>query len=148
MELRELYNKMIAEGFKRFYIEGIGGPISDDVEVLGKIGSEWAVFYVERGKKSPPIFTTKSQEEAVAYYQQHVSKIEHWHIVVFTRSKSLMESRKVELEKNGIRVIQNDIPHYSKKDDIVYRLFVVNKDIFKAQELFEVIPLFDEALKR
>lgn len=148
MELRELYNKMISEGFNRFYIEGIGGPVFDDVECLGKIGSEWAVYYVERGQKSNPMFTSNSQDEAVDYYYKRVASIEHWHMIVFTRSKSLMEERRKTLENQNIRVIQNDIPHYSKTDDRVYRLFVVNKDIFKAKELFDVIPLYDDDLKR
>ena len=123
MELRELYNKMISEGFNHFYIEGIGGPVFDDVECLGKIGSEWAVYYVERGQKSSPMFTSSSIDEA-------------------------MEERRKTLENQNMRVIQNDIPHYSKTHDRVYRLFVVNKDIFKAKKLFDVIPLYDDDLKR
>ena len=50
--------------------------------------------------------------------------------------------------EHAIRVIQNDIPHYSKTDDRVYRLFIVNKDIFKANELFDIIPLCDQDLKK
>ncbi len=148
MELQELYNKMISEGFNRFYIEGIGGPVCDDVECLGQNGQEWAVYYIERGQKSSPRFTTNSQVEAMDYYYKHVASIEHWHMILFTRSKSLMELRRTELENQNIRVIQNDIPHYSKTGDRIYRLFVVNKDIFRATELFDVIPLYDEDLKR
>lgn len=139
---------MLSDGFNRFYIDGIGGPISDDVECLGKIGTEWAVYYVERGQKSAPIFTSESEEKAIAFYYEHVSKIEHWHMIVFTRSKIIMESAQRILENHNIRVIQNDIPHYSKTDDRVYRLFVVNKAIFMAKELFAEVPFYDHDLKR
>ncbi len=88
---------MISEGFNRFYIDDLGGPIFDDVECLGEIGSEWAVYYIERGQKSDPIFTSTSQEKAIEYYYNHVAKIEHWHMIVCTRSKSIMESRFVEV---------------------------------------------------
>lgn len=34
MELKQLYDTLIAEGCNRFYIDGIGGPQNDDVELL------------------------------------------------------------------------------------------------------------------
>lgn len=147
MELNDLHNKFLAEGFNRFFIEGIGGPCPDDVEVLGKIGPEWAVYYVERGQKSKPLFSSTSLALAIEFYYNHIASIEHWHLIAFTRSKTIVEARRAQLENLNIRVIQNDIPHYSKSGDCVYRLFVVNKDIFKANDLFEDNPYYDEDLR-
>lgn len=48
MELRELYDIFIAEGCNRFYIDGMGGPQSDDVECLGTNSGKWEVYYIER----------------------------------------------------------------------------------------------------
>lgn len=147
MELNELYDKFIAEGCNRFYIDGIGGPLSDDVEHLGLNNGVWEVYYIERGKKSKPILSTINKEEAINFYYNHVIKIEHWHVVAFTRSLDMLNFYKNKLEKNGIRIIQNDIPSFKSTNDRVYRLFVTNKDIFKAKEIFEIVPFFDENLK-
>ena len=148
MKLQELYNTLIAEGCNNFYIDGVGGGMPDDVHCLGKIGQEWAVYYVERGQKSSPIFSSPSQEEAIKYYHTFVSDTKHWHMVVFTRSDEIVEKYREALNQRNIEVKQNDIPHYSKTNDRVYRLFVVNKDIFKVRELFDVVPFYDADLKR
>lgn len=148
MELQELYNKFIAEGCNRFFIEGVGGPQSDDVECLGLNNGLWEIYYIERGEKSTPIFSTPNKDEAIRYYHDHVMKIEHWHLVTFTRSFDILTSFKRVLEELGVRTIQNDIPHYSTTGDRVFRLFVTNKDIFIAQEKIEPVPYFDDDLKR
>ena len=81
------------------------------------------------------------------YYADFVSKIEHWHLIAFTRSREIFNEFKGKLEKLNIQTIQNDIPHYKVKNDRVYRLFVVNKDIFIAKAHIEAIPYFDSDLK-
>ncbi|KFE97628.1 hypothetical protein IX38_20395 [Chryseobacterium luteum] len=58
------------------------------------------------------------KDDAIKFYYDHVMKIEHWHIVAFTRSFEILNSYKNELEKCGVRTIQNDIPHYKTKDDV------------------------------
>jgi hypothetical protein len=77
-----------------------------------------------------------------------VTKIEHWHIITFTRSLDIFNTYKAKLDAAGIRTIQNDIPNYAGPTDRVYRLFVTNKDIFKAREMFDTVPYYDENLKR
>jgi short-subunit dehydrogenase len=67
-------------------------------------------------------------------------RMEHWHLILITRSSERFNEYKNILEKNGIKTIQNDIPAYKSKDDYVLRLFVKNKDIFAAKKLFEDIP--------
>lgn len=148
MELTELYNKFIQNGYNNFYIEGIGGPKADDVHCLGFDNQNWTVYYLERGQKSSPIFTTKDKDTAIKFYTDFVSKIEHWHLVVFTRSTSILSDYKQTLEKMNIKTIQNDIPDFSKTGDRVYRLFVVDKDVFLAKERLGNLPFFDNDLKK
>ena len=147
MELKELYDKLIAEGCNRFCIEGVGEQTLDDVEQLGMNDGKWEVRYFERGQPGTVLFSTPDKEEAIRFYS-HVMKIEHWHLIAFTRSFDIYNTFREKLERAGIRIVQNDIPHYSAPDDRVYRLFVTNKDIFKARILFDTVPYFDENLKR
>lgn len=148
MELTDLYNKFIAEGYNHFYIDGVGGPHQDDVHRLGFDGQKWTVYYIERGQRSNPIFSAKDKEEAIRFYNDFISKIEHWHIIVFTRSLKILDVFKEKLEKLNIRTIQNDIPALSTAGDKVYRLFVVNKYIFIAKAHFKEIPHFDDDLRK
>jgi len=148
MDLNELYNKLIAEGCNRFFIEGVGGPQKDDVELLAYHNGKWEVAYTERGKRSNPMFSTTDQQEAIRYYYDHVIRQQHMHLVTFTRSAAISDLYKAELEGLNLKVIQNDIPHYKELGDRIFRLFVINKDIFTAKKKMINIPYYDEDLKR
>ena len=41
MALNALYNKFISEGFTNFYVDGVGGPQTDDVHCLGFTNPNW-----------------------------------------------------------------------------------------------------------
>ncbi len=146
-KLKKLYDELSIEGCNRFYISGIGGPIPDGVDKLEMNGNNWEIYYTERGQKEKLDFSTTNIDEAITYYREHILHLEHWHLIVFTRSFEIFDSYKKSLEKQNIRTIQNDIPCYNTINDRIYRLFVVNKDIFKARKLFENIPYFDENLR-
>lgn len=148
MNLKELYDKLIAEGCSRFCIENVGVQLFDDVERLEMNNGRWEVNYYQRGTIWETLFSTTDKDEAMQYYYDHVMKIQHWHLVAFTRSFDVFSSFKFKLESQGIETIQNDIPDYSAANDYVYRLFVVNKGILRARELFETVPYIDENLKR
>lgn len=147
MELKELYDKLIAEGCIRFCIEGVGGQRFDDIERLEMNNGKWEVRYYERGHAWDTLFSSKDKQEAIRFYEDFVMSMHHWHLVVFSRSADIFNSYKLILESHGIRTFQNDIPAYSSAKDHVYRLLVVNKDIFRAKELFEEIPYVDEDIK-
>ncbi len=148
MPLTTLYNKFISEGYTNFYIDGVGGLQTDDVHCLGFNNPNWEVYYIERGQKSEPIFSSTNEEEAIKFYTDFVSRIEHWHLITFTRSAEILNDFKSKLESKNIRTIQNDIPSYKAVGDKVYRLFVVNKDIFTAKEIFKDVPCFDKDLQK
>ncbi|MBK6833594.1 MAG: SPOR domain-containing protein [Bacteroidetes bacterium] len=126
----------------------MGGLQTDDVHCLGFNNPNWEVYYIERGQKSEPIFSSTNEEEAIRFYADFVSRIEHWHLITFTRSAEILNDFKSKLESKNIRTIQNDIPSYKAVGDKVYRLFVVNKDIFTAKEIFKDVPCFDKDLQK
>jgi hypothetical protein len=145
--LKELYNRLIAEGCNRFYIDGIGGPHNDDVECLGFQNGEWLVYYTERGQVGHVLFRSDDQQKAIDYYYRHVMSMEHWHLAVMTRSKEVVNEVRKKLEKRLIKTIQNDIPSYSKQGDVVFRLFVTGKDVFQLDKVLDEVPLCDPELK-
>lgn len=147
MELKELYEIFIAEGCNRFCIEGVGGQKFDDIERLEFKDGKWEVTYYERGQAGDTLFSSADKDEAIQYYYSHIMKMQHWHLVAFTRSFDVFTSYRFTLESHGIKTIQNDVPGYATSKDHVYRLLVVNKDIFKAIELFGELPYVDEDIK-
>jgi hypothetical protein len=145
MELNELYNKLITEGCQHFCIEGVGQQYYDDIDRLEMKNGQWQVNYYQRGQIWETLFSSQDQQEAIHFYYDHIMKIEHWHLVAFTRSAALFNLYKNKLENLGIKTIQNNV---EENHDYKFRLFVTNKDIFRAKELFDEIPYFDEDLKR
>jgi len=147
MELKELYDKFISEGCNRFSIEGIGEQYFDDIERLEMNNGKWEVSYYECGKAQEILFSSADKQDAIRFYHDLVMKIQHWHLVAFTRSFDVFSSYRSRLESHGIGTIRNDIPGYSSGNDHVYRLFVINNDILRAKELFEEVPYVDEDIK-
>jgi hypothetical protein len=64
--------------------------------------------------------------------------------VGFFQSKENAEALSARLKEYGIESYRNDIPYNGWKDPR-YRVFVVGKDIFKARELFNELPVKDES---
>lgn len=146
MKLYKLYAKLKKEGCNKFCIIGIGG-LENDCDCLLKVNGRWEIFYSERGQRSQSVFSTFRIDEAISFYFNHVIKTEHMHIVVSTRSSDLLYKFKSEIEKLGIKIIQNDISNFSEAGDRVYRLFVIKKDIFIVKKKMKFLPYFDEDLK-
>jgi hypothetical protein len=127
---------------------GYWRPPKRRCRVLSYNNGKWEIAYTERGKRSDPTFSTADKQEAIRYYYDHVIKQQHWHLVVFTRIAAIATSYKEKLERLNLKVIENDIPNYKVIGDRIFRLFVVNKDIFIAKEKIETLPYFDDDLKR
>jgi hypothetical protein len=143
-KLKKLNNELISEGCNNFFVSGISNNnLLDDVFCLNNNKKKWEVYYSERGRNEKPIYSTYDLDEAIDYYKNYIMNMEHWHLIIITRSNDKNNEYKIVLENNGIKVIQNDIPAYKSKDDYVFRLFVKNKDIFEAKKLFENIPNYD-----
>lgn len=145
-KLQILYQEFISAGYTQFFIDGIGGPVADDVDCLGCFDGIWEVYYKERGQKSIVSFSTPDMQKAIEFYRDRISGIQHWHLIAFTRLEAFMLDYKQKMESLNIKTIQNDIPNYRKQGDYVYRIFVVNGDIFKAKKIYPDLPLMDDDL--
>jgi hypothetical protein len=146
-KLKKLFDELVSEGCNNFYIYGINKSVPEDVVCLNNDGGKWEIYYTERGIKGEIIYSTVDLNEAINYYRNYIKKITHLHIICFTRYNEIMNNYKKILVNNKIEIIENNIPSYKFYGDYIFRLFVKNKDIFKARELFENIPYYDNELK-
>jgi hypothetical protein len=148
-KLIKLYNELIDEGCdcNSFYIDGISKSIPNDTFCLDNDGQKWKIYYTEMGEKTD-IYSTYDLIDAINYYKKYImEKVEHWHLICFTRSIKTLDKYRNVLKQNEIEVIENNIPAYKHYGDCVFRIFVNGKDIFRANELFDDIPYYDEDLK-
>jgi len=134
MNSSQVSEKLIAEGCSpaNFVVNGHGS----DVYCLRESGGIWSIFYTERGLDEPPIFSTRSEDEACQFFYNHIMKMEHWHIVGFYKEQSDAEAMESKLASIGVKGVRNDIPAYHTRNDPRFRVFVVGKDIFKFRQAF------------
>jgi hypothetical protein len=138
MNVHELRQRLVEEGCNAdFYSIGRGGS---DCFCLTQDHGAWQVFYTERGKDSPPIFETASEEEARQFFFRKIMGIRHDHCVGFFRSESEAQSLARKLAQHGLQSWQDKIP-YGGADDPRCRVFVTGKAIFKAKELLGKVPV-------
>ena len=82
MNIAELQQRLLDEGCSphNFSI----GPGGSDVYCLEQQDGIWRVFYTERGKEAAPIFESRDEEEACAFYFNYITtKFRHDHLVGF-----------------------------------------------------------------
>jgi hypothetical protein len=102
----------------------------------------WAVFYSERGRDQPPIFTSPDEATACQYFFDFVMKMEHRHLVAMLRSEPAAQALRARLAAQGIATHAYRLL-YAKND---YRqvISVVGKDVFRARALLGKLPLEDD----
>jgi hypothetical protein len=134
MNSSQITKKLLAEGCSpaNFVVNGHGS----DVHCLCESGGIWAVFYTERGVDEPPIFSSRSEEEACQFFYDLIMGMEHWHLVGLYKDKSAAEAMESQLASIGIEAIRNDIPALHTRNDPRYRVFVVGKNIFRFRQAF------------
>ncbi len=139
MNTRQLREKLLAEGCNpsNFAIKNRG----NDVYCLDQTDGNWIVFYTERGQDSAPIFESASEEEACQFFYDYIMKMEHWHLVGFFKEEAAAKTLEAKLASIGVKSIRNDIPAYMHRDDPRYRVFVVEKDIFRVREVLGEISI-------
>lgn len=141
MKASELTDLLLNEGCNHgnFRVGNVGG--ADDAFCLTENYGTWEVFYTERGTKSP-IFSSTSETEACEFFYKQIMEMEHWHIVGFFKEKKNLETLEKSMKEKGIIFHRNDIP-YGGPNDLRYRIFVIGKEKFKANEHFSELPITD-----
>jgi hypothetical protein len=141
MTTAELERRLLAEGANpdNYAINGR----SYDGFCLMQQGGHWAVFYSERGRDQPPIFTSPDEDAACRYFFDFVMNMEHRHLVAMLRSEPAAQALRERLAAQGIATHAYRL-HYATND---YRqvISVVGKDVFRARALLGRLPLPDEA---
>ena len=145
-DLITLHQEFISKGYNNFFIavDGIRGPRSDDVMVLDYQNELWSVYYTERGNKSAPEFSSPVKSEAINYYRQLVSKIDHLHLAVVTRDERIISKYRDKLLEMNFRLYSNDIKNMYHAGDKVYRLYIINDDIYRIKDVSSKLPYYDD----
>ena len=104
----------------------------------------WKVFYTERGRDSPPSFTSPDEAAACQYYYDFTMRMQHRHLVGFLRSEAVVQAVRAQLERHGIATFTDRILY--RTNDWRTRVFVMGTDIFAARQLLgNQLPLEDPA---
>lgn len=141
MKITELEKRLLEEGCNPIHF-AIGHQGSD-VYCLQYQNGVWKVFFTERGKDDPPLYETTEEEAACQFYFEYITaRIRHDHLVGFFRKEKNARELLDRLAQNGIQSHRDKIP-YGGWGDPRYRVFVVGKDIFRARDLLDKIPLED-----
>jgi len=143
MNVDKLKNALLKAGCNpNNFCIGLCGSKSD-VFCLSEKNGMFSVYYSERGRDSRPIFKSRNESEACQFYFDQITAIEHRHLVGFFESDKLASELVAELENGGVKVILDEIPPMKTGTPKIKRVFVLGKDIFKAQNTLSVLPLND-----
>lgn len=115
------------------YVVGEPWAVSD-VYCLTQRGDQWEVYYTERGRHAPPIFSSPSEAEACAFFFAHITAMRHEHLVGAFATPAQAEALQARLAAVGVTARIDRIP-YGGPDDPRYRVFVTGTDMFIARAL-------------
>lgn len=122
----------------------VGRSSGSEVFCLDKYKGKWSVFYTERGRKSPPIFTSESLEEASEFFYTFMT--EHWYLVASLKNESEIDMLRKQLENYGIKSLRNDFmtEEYSGLGNSRYEILVTEKQICKVRKLLGKVPILED----
>lgn len=142
MNIEELRQYLEAEGCNPHnYAIGSRGSASDAF-CLTHNGTQWQVYYTERGSDQSPIYVSDEEAQACEFFRKHILSQRHDHCVGFFRSEAAARSLVKQLAKLRVKAWQDRIP-YGGWTDPRYRVFVTGKDIFIARANLDNIPVRD-----
>jgi len=141
MNTRELSDRLTEEGCNpSLYAIGSRGAASDAF-CLTFTGTQWQVFYTERGQDSPPIFASGSEAQACDFFFEYIMGMRHDHCIGIFKTPDRAAQLVAQLFSQGIPTTQDKIP-YGGPTDPRYRVFVSGKSIFPAKQLLGTVPLY------
>jgi len=144
MNTRELSQRLFDEGCNAsLYAVGTRG-VASDAFCLTHSGTQWEVYYTERGQDSPPIYGSGSESQACDFFFKHIMAMRHDHCVGFFRSEQRAEALQGKLQEIGLSSWKDKIP-YGGLNDPRFRVFVTGKAIFAAKQELGTVPVRDDA---
>jgi hypothetical protein len=132
MKTTELRRKLEAAGCNPLlYVIGEPGSASD-VYCLTRRGARWEVYFTERGRHEPPIYSSASEADACAFFFGHITAMRHEHMVGSFPTLAAAEALQARLAAAGVTA-RIDRILYSGPDDPRYRVFVTGTDVLVAR---------------
>jgi hypothetical protein len=145
MNTRELAQRLFEEGCNpSSYAVGSRGGASDAF-CLTFTGTQWQVFYTERGQDSPPIYASGSESQACEFFFHRIMAMRHDHCVGFFASEHSAVSLKATLQEFNVSSWIDRIP-YGGPNDPRYRVFVTGKAIFSVKAALGSVPIRDNGV--
>ena len=146
-KLLSLYERLISAGAhdSSFKIPNIGKPNNDDVMALTLENNDWVIGYWERGKRHKIDYRSKNIDDAITVFEKTVMGMEHRHTIAFTRNFQALLKTEAKLKKAKIRFQRIQNSKFNGQHDLVYRIFVRDRDIFKVEKLFGTRDVISEA---
>lgn len=140
MNSRELAQRLSDEGCNpSLYVIGSRG-VASDAFCLTHNGTQWQVYYTERGQDSPPIYASGSESLACEFFFKHIMAMRHDHCVGIFISEQSSLAIQEKLNSRGVPSWNDRIP-YGGPADPRYRVFVTGKAIFQAKEILGAVPI-------
>ncbi len=143
MNIEELERRLHQEGCNGFVIQGRSFGPEIDAFCVELWGTEWNIFYRERGSDSPPIYTTASEADACEFFLEHMKKQPNWHCVGFFKNETYATTLEAKLRDLCVDPIRNDIPTFAHADDPRYRVFVAGRQIHVVRDILQTLPEHD-----
>jgi hypothetical protein len=142
MNTRELPQLLFEEGCNpSLYAIGSRG-LASDAFCLTFTGTQWQVYYTERGSDEPPIYASGSESQACEFFFRHIMSMRHDHCVGIFRSQEKAATLITKLKEVGVAPSQDRIP-YGGPNDPRFRVFVTGKAIFAARATLGEVPIRD-----
>ena len=142
MNTRELSQRLFDEGCNpSLYAIGSRGSASD-AYCLTHSGTQWEVYYTERGQDSPTIYASGNESQACEFFFQYIMAMRHDHCVGFFKSELRADALQRKLQEIGLSSWKDKIP-YGGLNDPRFRVFVTGKAIFSAKKALGSVPVQD-----
>ncbi|WP_343583426.1 hypothetical protein [Herbaspirillum sp.] len=142
MNIRELEQRLHQEGCNGAnYAIGERGTASDAF-CLTNNGTQWMVYYTERGQDTAPIYASGSEHQACEFFFAHIMAMRHDHCVGFYKNKGNAEALMDRLNVLNIDAWLDEIP-FGGPSDPRFRVFVRGKAIFEVRDTLGVSRLED-----
>ncbi len=143
MNTEDLAQRLADQGCNpALYAIGDRGTASDAF-CLTHNGTQWQVYYTERGQDSEPIYISTSEAQACQYFFQHIMAMRHDHCVGFFKARHQAEALENKLRAYGLSPWMDHRP-FGGLQDPPFRVFVSGKAIFLAKAILGAVPLQDE----